>query len=224
MRPSGPRQNRRELKIDARSVEVPFHPSWLTRQSREMRDIRQETGRQVGPQRVPVLLFQHVRYKYFSICCLTSCQQGSGKFLSIRTKRIATPWRSDSGTTVSPVEREKRIDKKGGGPSFLVARYICRSNGPTWGRPASCHANIPRKYSTFREMTAFFRFDPSNSISRGLTLNASTDHETRFDDSLWGRDLSLDPFSRLEITLSENKLLNYLFGTICVDRSLFDKV
>lgn len=113
---------------------------------------------------------------------------------------------------------------RGGGPSFLVARYICRSNGPTWGRPASCHANIPRKYSTFREMTAFFRFDPSNSISRGLTLNASTDHETRFDDSLWGRDLSLDPFSRLEITLSENKLLNYLFGTICVDRSLFDKV
>lgn len=155
MRPSGPRQNRRELKIDARSVEVPFHPSWLTRQSREMRDIRQETGRQVGPQRVPVLLFQHVRYKYFSICCLTSCQQGSGKFLSIRTKRIATPWRSDSGTTVSPVEREKRIDKKGGGPSFLVARYICRSNGPTWGRPASCHANIPRKYHVSRDDRVF---------------------------------------------------------------------
>ena len=94
-------------------------------------------------------------------------------------------------------------------------------------RPGDDQRRVTRIFhgnTTFREMTAFFRFDPSNSISRGLTLNASTDHETRFDDSLWGRDLSLDPFSRLEITLSENKLLNYLFGTICVDRSLFDKV
>lgn len=184
MRPSGPRQNRRELKIDARSVEVPFHPSWLTRQSRERRDIRQETGRQVGPQRAPVLLFQHVRYKYFSICCLTSCQQGSGKFLSIRTKRIATPWRGDSGTTVSPVEREKRIDKKGGGhPSSSRDIFV-----DLMDRPGDDHHRVTRIFhgnTTFREMTAFFRFDPSNSISRGLTLNASTDHERRFDDSLW---------------------------------------
>lgn len=65
-----------------------------------------------------------------------------------------------------------------------------------------CHANIPRKY---REMTAF-RFDPSSSISRA--------HVERIDDSLGTRDLSLDSFSRLEITFSENKPLNYLFGTI----------
>lgn len=44
---------------------------------------------------------------------------------------------------------------RGGGPSFLVARYICRSNGPTWGRPASCHANIPRKYHVSRDDRVF---------------------------------------------------------------------
>lgn len=70
--------NRRELKIDARSVEVPFHPSRLTRQSREKRDIRQEPADR--STKSPVLLFQHVRYKYFSICCLTSCQSGRENF------------------------------------------------------------------------------------------------------------------------------------------------
>lgn len=83
-----------------------------------------------------------------------------------------------------------------------------------------CHANIPRKYHA-----RWPPFVSISSISWNLTLNASMDHERRFHDSLGTRDLSLDPFPRLEITLSENKLLNYLFGIICVDISrLFDKV
>lgn len=71
-------------------------------------------------------------------------------------------------------------------------------------------------------MTAF-RFDPSSSISRGL--NASMD--AKDDSSIpLGREIFLwiCPLS-LEITLSENTLLNYLFGRICADTSrLFDKV
>lgn len=124
---------------------------------------------------------------------------GSGKFLSIRTKRITVSRRSDSGTTVSPVEQEKRIDKRR--RAILPRRDICRSNGPTWGTVVS------REYSTEISRDDRLSF-------RSEQLHQPRPHVERIDDSLGTRDLSLDSFSRLEITFSENKPLNYLFGTI----------
>lgn len=49
---------------------------------------------------------------------------------------------------------------------------------------------------------------------RSEQLHQPRPHVERIDDSLGTRDLSLDSFSHLEITFSENKPLNYLFGTI----------
>lgn len=66
---------------------------------------------------------------------------GCGKFLSNRTKQIMIAGWEDSGTTVSPVERGKRIDKRR--RAILPRRrdiFVDLMDRP--GQPL-CHTNIP---------------------------------------------------------------------------------
>lgn len=122
----------------------------------------------------------------------------------------------DSGTTVSPVERGKRIDKRR--RAILPRRrdiFVDLMDRP--GQPL-CHTNIP---GNTRDDRLSFRSEQLHQ-PRPQRIDGPRKTIRRFPwdaRSFFGSVLSV---WRL---LSENTLLNYLFGRICADTSrLFDKV